>query len=144
MNPYLNRNKTYQKAAVTTLDQGTLIMMLYDGAIKFMNIALVKIEKNELEGAHNAITRSKEIIAELMGSLKTEGTGDVAKNLKSMYSYMYDRLIDANIRKDVEIINEIIALMDELRDGWKVVLKERKQTAQANSRVQAKKIEING
>jgi len=97
MNPYTKSNQAYKKAAVTTKDQGTLILMLYDGTIRYLKIASNKINKQDLEGAHNAISKAKAIISELMTSLNTDHSGRVGSSLKSLYVYMFNRLIDANI-----------------------------------------------
>lgn len=118
MNPYQKTSNAYQKAAVTTKDQGALILMMYEGAIKFMKQACLKVDKVDNEGVHDALTKAKTIISELMGSLNLDVGGEVGKNLQSLYTYMYNKLIDANVNKDKAAIEEVIVLMDELRDGW--------------------------
>lgn len=127
MNPYANSKKAYQKAAVTTKDQGSLILMLYEGSLKFMKMAIMKIDKDDHEGAHDALTKAKTIISELMGSLNVEAGGEVGQNLYNLYSYMYNRLIDANIKKETSSIEEVIGLMDELRAGWEHIAQKKKQ-----------------
>ena len=146
MNPYAKGNTAYKKAAVTTKDQGTLIMMLYDGAIRFLKTAILKLEKNDLEASHNFIVKAKNIISELMVSLKVDETNKIAKDLQSLYTYMFNRLIDANIQKDVEYLKEVLDLMTELRDGWKTVLEQKKRQAagQFNDRSALKNLNIQG
>ncbi len=129
MNPYTKSNQAYKKAAVTTKDQGTLILMLYDGTIRYLKTAANKINKEDLEGAHNAISKAKAIISELMTSLNMDQSGRVGSSLKSLYVYMFNRLIDANIQKNVAYIDEVCDLMSELRDGWRTVVNQKKEVA---------------
>jgi len=126
MNPYLKGQNAYKKASVTTKDQCTLILMLYDGAIRFLKIAMTKIDEEDVEGAHQQLIKAKNIVGELMVSLKPDGTGDLGNGLKSLYTYMYNRLIDANIQKEKEPIIEVIQLLSEIREGWKEVVNMRK------------------
>ena len=147
MNPYTKSNQAYKKAAVTTKDQGTLILMLYDGTISYLKIASNKINKEDLEGAHNAISKAKAIISELMTSLNMEQSGRVGSSLKSLYVYMFNRLIDANIQKNAAYIDEVCDLMSELRDGWRTVVNEKKEVAknvQFNNRSEIKPLNLQG
>lgn len=147
MNPYTKSNQAYKKAAVTTKDQGTLILMLYDGTIRYLKIASNKIHKQDLEGAHNAIAKAKAIISELMTSLNTDQSGRVGASLKSLYVYMFNRLIDANIQKNASYIDEVCELMEELRDGWRSVINQKKQVAkgaQFNNRSELKPLNLMG
>ncbi len=147
MNPYAKGNSAYKRAAVTTKDQGTLILMLYDGTIKFLKIASKKIAEDDIEGAHNAIARAKNIISELMTSLNTDRSGRVGISLKSLYVYMFNRLIDANIQKNTGYVEEVCSLMLELRDGWQLVINKKKNEAKArqfNNRSELKPLEIRG
>ncbi|MBU2509924.1 flagellar export chaperone FliS [bacterium] len=147
MNPYARSNNAYKKASVTTKDQGTLILMLYDGTIRFLKTAIIKIEKNDLEGAHTAIVRAKNIISELLTSLNTDNSGRVGASLKSLYVYMFNRLIDANIQKKVDYVEEVYDLMAELREGWLGVINKKKEAAKAkqfNNRNELKPIQIQG
>ena len=147
MNPYVRGNAAYKKASVTTKDQGTLILMLYDGAIRFLKTAVRKIENDELEAAHENITRAKNIISELLTSLDAEGSGRVGTSLKSLYVYMFNRLIDANIQKNKSYLLEVAELMDELREGGRGVINKKKEIAianQFNNRNEVKPIEIQG
>jgi flagellar protein FliS len=114
MNPYLKGNNAYKKAAVTTRDQGTLILLLYDGTIRFLKIAAKQIQENNFEDAHNAIVKAKNIISELMTSLNEDNSGRVGSSLKSLYVYMFNRLIDANIQKNGTYVLEVCELMTEL------------------------------
>ncbi len=111
-------SQAYQKAAVSTLDQRKMIIMLYDGAIKFLTIAMEKLAKKDMYAAHINMVRGKSIIAELLASLNMEEGGDIAMNLQRLYAYMFGQLIDANLEKDSKRIATVIDMLKELRSGW--------------------------
>jgi len=110
--------KSYQQTNVQTADQRTLIIMLYDGLIRFLRKARQKIDAGDIEGAHNYLVRSREIVAELLATLKPERGGEIGQNLKRLYSYAFDRIVEANLYKDPELVEEVIRIMNTLREGW--------------------------
>ena len=118
MNGYGRYSQAYKKAAVSTVDQRRLIVMLYDGAIKFLSIAVEKMKKGETYDAHRNLIRGKSIIAELLASLNMDAGGEIARNLQRLYTYMFNELIDANLNNDVEKVGMVIGLLKELRVGW--------------------------
>lgn len=118
MKGYARYSQAYKKAAVSTVDQRKLIVMMYDGAIKFLNIATDKIAKNETYEAHRNLIRGKSIIAELLGSLNMEDGGEIGRNLQRLYTYMFNELIEANLNNDVSKIQNVLGLLKELRIGW--------------------------
>ena len=118
MNSYSNQQNAYRKASVNTLDQNKLIVMLYDGAIKQSGFAVEYIKKNDIEKAHNALVKAKNVVAELMSSLNMEKGGEVAKNLKSLYAFMFSQLIEANMNKESKPVVTVIGLLKELREAW--------------------------
>ena len=111
-------SQAYRKAAVSTMDQRKMIVMLYDGAIKFLTIAASKLEKGDSYAAHTNMVRGKSIIAELLASLNLSEGGEIAENLQRLYAYMFSELIDANLEKDRQRIEHVINLLKELRTGW--------------------------
>jgi flagellar secretion chaperone FliS len=115
---YGQYSQAYQKAAVNTVDQRKLIVMLYDGAIKFLTQAVEKMQKDEVYEAHTNLIRGKSIIAELLSSLNLENGGDIARNLQRLYAYMFNELIDANLNKDPERVQRVVHLLKELRMAW--------------------------
>ena len=108
----------YHNTNVQTADQKTLILMLYDGLIRFLQKSIVKIEAREVEAAHNYLVRSREIVAELLATLRPEKAGDVGENLKRLYVYAFNRIVEANLRKDPEMVREVIRIVTTLREGW--------------------------
>ncbi len=118
MSTYGNYQNAYKKAAVNTLDQNKLIIMLYDGAIKNASFAVEHIKSGEIEKVHNCLIKTKNIVTELMATLNMEQGGDIAKNLQSLYSYMFSQLIEANMEKKFEPVLVVIDLLKELRAAW--------------------------
>jgi len=108
----------YQSTNVQTADQKTLILMLYDGLTRFLQKSIVKMEAKEVEAAHNYLVRSREIVAELLATLRPEKAGDVGENLKRLYVYTFNRIVEANLRKDPEMVKEVIKIVATLREGW--------------------------
>ncbi len=146
MNPYLKSTKAYKQASVTTEDQGTLILMLYDGAIRFCKTARRKMEKNDLEAVHHNLVRAKDIIAELLASLDAAAAGEVGTNLRQLYTFIYNRLIDANVQKNMKKVEEVEILLEEVREGWRVVVGQRKDQGKSipTNRAAAKSLNLEG
>ncbi|MCT4686253.1 flagellar export chaperone FliS [Vallitalea sp.] len=111
----------YQSNAILTASPQEVTLMLYNGAIKFCNQAIISLENNEMEKAHNYITRVEDIIEEFVVTLDEKYP--VAENFKKMYDYINDRLVEANITKDKEVLEEVLSLLRELRDTWKEAMK---------------------
>ena len=126
MSTYSNYQNAYKKASVNTLDQNKLIIMLYDGAIKNANFAVQYMESGEIEKVHESLIKTKNIVTELLATLNMEQGGEIAKNLKSLYSYMFSQLIEANMEKKSEPVLTVIDLLKELRGAW-VQIKEKKK-----------------
>ena len=126
MSTYSNYQNAYKKASVNTLDQNKLIIMLYDGAIKNANFAVQYMESGEIEKVHDSLIKTKNIVTELLATLNMEQGGEIAKNLKSLYSYMFSQLIEANMEKKSEPVLSVIDLLKELRGAW-VQIREKKK-----------------
>ncbi len=113
----------YQIMQTQTADRGELVVMLYQGAIKFLTRASTAMRGGNLQDAHNNIIRSQDIVAELMSSLDLD-VGEIAHNLFRVYEYMHYRLVEANLRKDPQIIDEVAGLLRELLPAWQSAAKE--------------------
>lgn len=116
--PQANPYRAYEKTNVQTADQRQLILMLYDGAIRFMQRANKMIDAKDVEGAHNYLIRSRDIVSELLSTLKPEKAGEIGANLQGLYVYIFNRLVEANLNKDKSMVDEVIGLMTTLREGW--------------------------
>ena len=118
--------QAYYQANVQTSDQLSLIIMLYDGALRFMKKAIVKIEANEIEEAHHYLMRSKNIVSELLSTLRVEESGEVGNNLKNLYVYVFKQIVYANLTKKIAPIQESVQIMENLSNGWKQVREQQK------------------
>ncbi|SCG81954.1 Flagellar protein fliS [Proteiniborus sp. DW1] len=112
----------YRQNSITTASPEELTLMLYNGAIKFINLGKVYIEKKEIEQANSAIKRAQDIIHELNNTL--DMSYEISNNLRSIYTFILEKLIDANIKKDVKCLDEALPLIEEIRDTWKEAMKE--------------------
>lgn len=117
----MNGVTAYQEASVTTESKGRLIVMLYDGAIKFMRLAIRDIEAQNHEAKGRYINRAQDIINELNTVLDMEAGGEIAENLRKLYLFMSRRLSEANVKRDPQMIREVITLMEELNRGWRAI-----------------------
>lgn len=125
MNPK-NPWQSYQQVATRTASPGQLVLMLYEGAIRFLERAHAgfaledPVESNT--AINNNILRAQDIIRELDFSLNLEQGGDLAAQLRRLYDYFDRRLLEANLRKDAEGITEVIQRLTVLRDAWATML----------------------
>lgn len=119
------QNKAYAAYAnnkIMTASPAELTLMLYDGAIKFCNIAIMAVEKNDIEQAHINIRKVERIIEEFQSTLNDKYP--VAKDFNNVYVYLRQRLVQANIKKDKEILEEVLGHLRTMRDTWKEVMQE--------------------
>ena len=95
--------------------------MLYEGAIKFCNIAMGAIEKKDYEKANKNIQKARNIIVELQSTL--DHKYKVAEDFDVIYDYVFHKLVQANLKKDPEILEEALAELRDLRDSWKEIMR---------------------
>ena len=134
MSTYGNYQNAYKKASVNTLDQNKLIIMLYDGAIKNATFAVEYMTAGDIEKVHNCLVKTKNIVTELMATLNLDQGGEIAKNLQSLYSYMFSQLIEANMEKKTEPVIVVIDLLKELRSAWFEINKKSKAPSSQQSK----------
>lgn len=120
-NPYAQ----YKNSKILTASPAELTLMLYEGAIKFGNIAIEAIENKEIEKAHNNIIRVQKIIDEFRATLNRKYP--VAEEFDKIYRYLLRRLLEANATKDEEIMKEVVGHLRSMRDNWKEVMKKVKE-----------------
>lgn len=114
----------YNNSKILTASPAELTLMLYEGAIKFCNIAITAVESKDIEKAHIHIQKVERIIDYLRQTLDMKYP--VAEHFERIYTYLSQRLIEANIKKDKEILEEINGHLRSLRDTWKEVMKKGK------------------
>lgn len=110
----------YQNNTINTASPADLTLMLYEGAVKFCNMALDGLKQNDREKANNNIIKAEKIIVEFRATLDFKYP--VAKDFDVVYDYIYRRLVEANIKKDPEILSEALRYIREMRDTWKEVM----------------------
>lgn len=112
----------YENNKIMTASPAELTLMLYEGAIKFCNIAIVAVEKKDIEKAHNNIVKVQNIITEFQATL--DHKYPVAQDFDNVYGYLQQRLLEANVKKDTEILEEVLKHLRTMRDTWKEVMKQ--------------------
>ena len=117
----MNGIAAYQDNAVTTQSKGRLIVLLYDGAIKFMKLAIKELEAENYEAKGQYINKAQDIINELNAVLDMDAGGEIASNLRKLYCFMNTHLSEANSKRDPQMIREVIELMEELNQSWKAI-----------------------
>ncbi|SHH89395.1 flagellar protein FliS [Clostridium collagenovorans DSM 3089] len=120
-NPY----NAYKQNTVKMASKEQLLLMLVDGAVKYTKIAKLAIEQKDIAKAHKELTRVQDIFTELMSTLD-RNAGETAENLLNLYEFIKTQLAQANIKKDVKIIDETLPIIEEIRDMWHEVNKKAK------------------
>ncbi len=111
----------YNNSKILTASPAELTLMLYEGAIKFCNIAITAIEQKDVEKAHNNIMKTQRIVEEFQMTLNHDYP--VAKDFDVVYTYLLKRLMQANMKKDKDILEEVLQHLRTMRDTWKEVMR---------------------
>ena len=120
--PVQNPYEQYQRNKILTATPAEVTLMLYEGAIKFCNIAIMAIEQKDMEKAHINISKTQRIIEEFRNTLDRKYP--VAEDFDRIYIYVLRQLFQANIKKDADILKEVNGHLHTLRDTWKEVMKQ--------------------
>ncbi|MCI8774416.1 MAG: flagellar export chaperone FliS [Lachnospiraceae bacterium] len=123
--PARNPFAEYTNNKIMTASPAEITLMLYEGAIKFCNIAIIAIENGEIEKAHVNIKKTQRIIEEFRNTLDRQYK--VAEDFDRIYVYLLRRLLEANIKKDKEILEEVNMHLRSVRDTWKEVMRRNRQ-----------------
>ena len=116
-----NKYEQYSNNKIMTASPAELTLMLYDGAVKFCNIAIMGIEQKDVEKAHNNIVKTERIIQYLRETLNMKYV--VAQDFENIYVYLEQRLVEANIKKNKDILEEVCEHLRSVRDTWKEVMR---------------------
>lgn len=116
-----NAYAQYNNSKILTASPAELTLMLYEGAIKFGNIAIMAIEEKNIEKAHINIVKTQKIIDHFRMTL--DMSYEVAQDFERVYSYLADRLVQADVYKDKEIMEEVCTHLRSMRDTWKEVMR---------------------
>lgn len=117
--------QVYRQTQVSTASQGELLLMLFDGAIRFARQSQDNIAAGKIEEASAKLISAQDIVNELILSLDLD-VGELAHNLQQLYVYIHDLLVQANIKKDSEIVDHAVGMLVELRETWEQVVGQTK------------------
>jgi len=120
-NPYAQ----YNNSKILTASPAELTLMLYDGAIKFCNIAIMGIEQKDIQKSHTNIVKVQRILEEFLSTL--DHKYPVAEDFDRVYIYLLQRCFEANIKKDKEILEEVLEHLRSMRDTWKEVMRQNRE-----------------
>ena len=123
LNPY----QQYRATKVETAGSVDLVVMLYQGAVKFIRLSIQAMEQNDPKAAHTNLVRAQDIIVELLGSLNHEAGGPIATQLASVYDYCFRRLVTANVKKDPAPAREVIGILRDLGTAWQEIAAQQRQ-----------------
>ncbi|OES46102.1 flagellar export chaperone FliS [Domibacillus iocasae] len=126
-----NPQQAYANNSVTTASPGELTLMLYNGCIKFIRYAEKAMKENNIEQKNINVQKAQAIIRELSITLKTDT--DLGKNMLSLYEFLHERLVAANIKNDPAILKEVEEFVTEFRDTWKQVIQENRRIQQVGA-----------
>ena len=130
MNPLQN----YQQNAVNTASPGELTLMLYNGCLKFIHLAKLAINESRMQDKNTNLIKAQKIIQEFMITLNMEQ--EVSKQLMPLYDYLHRQLIQANLKNDSSILDEVEGFVVQFRDTWKEVIQlNRQKTYQQSDRI---------
>lgn len=119
-----NAYNQYNSSRILTASPAELTLLLYEGAIKFGNIAILKMEQKDIQGAHNNIVRVEKIIDYLRETLDMKYP--VAQDFENIYVYLSQRIVETMVTKDPKIMEEVVMHLRSVRDNWKEVMKKAK------------------
>lgn len=125
----------YNRNKILTASPAELTLLLYEGAIKFCNIAIIGLEQNDIEKVHVNIKKAEGIIVEFQSTLNRKYP--VAEDFDRIYRYIYDLLVEANIKKDKVMLERALEELRGMRDTWKEVMAKTKNSGNAAGEYQA-------
>ena len=127
-------NQQYSQVQIQTATKGKLIVLLYQGAIRFMRKAVVAMERRDMEAKGECLIKAQDIVLELLYAIDQQmldSGNELARNLQRLYLYAYRRLVQANLHIDVAAVEEVAGLMGNLLEAWEQVVAGEHQTEDA-------------
>ena len=128
---YRRKIDAYQRSDVLTADPLTLVILCYNSAISNLKMAQARFSEHQYEAKTIAISKAVDIIGELMSTLNFEAGGDIARNLNAIYRYALQRISYGDIHKDMSALDEVISILEDLRDAWKTINRAKNQKQDA-------------
>lgn len=126
-----NAHNAYQTVQVTTTDRGRLLLMMYEGAIKFLRQAKAGLEENDIAKFCRFLSKGQAIIAELMNTLDFEKGGSIARDLDRLYDFMLFYLTEANLHRDAQRVAKVVELLDTIYSAYKEIIEGEKKAVSA-------------
>ena len=123
------RSNTYQEIAVQTSSPTKLVVMLYEGAIRFLGQSVTAIRSNDIEGKRQSIDRAMAVIQHLQSTLDRDQGGDVAAKLDNLYIYITSKIMEGSTKLQIAPIEEAIKLLNVLLSGWEEIVKKEQENA---------------
>ena len=115
---YGNQAQEYRKNAILGASPAGLVVMLYDGALRFIEGGRLAMRAKDLVRQNESLQRAQRIVAELMGSLDRTQGGEIADNLATLYDFVLDRLVQANLRDEERLLDDAARPLRDLREAW--------------------------
>jgi flagellar protein FliS len=128
LNPYASAQQAYTESSVLTAPPEKLVVMLYDGAIRFLNVGAIAMRGGDFAQARDRIRRAEAILDELNYSLDMS-QGEIAVRLRSIYIFSKKHLLEATLQRNPEAIDAVVKLLGELRDAWERIAGQPLQSA---------------
>ena len=122
----------YQRAQVETASPTRLVVLLYDGAIRFCSLAVEAMEAKDREAKNTRLLQVQRILSELMSSLDRKAGGEISDNLLRIYTYMYEELVIANLKDRIAPVRQVLSLLLELRETWSEIDRQATQNVPAS------------
>lgn len=113
----INAMRQYEEQVINTATPGMVTVMLFEEIIKNINLGIKAIDEQNIQDAHNAIVKAEQIYLALNGYL--DERFEISKSLSKLYEFLASRLVEANMKKDKEILKEVMAFTTDFRDTWR-------------------------
>jgi flagellar secretion chaperone FliS len=124
---YQPQVQTYKRNQFYTADRGTVLLMLYQGAIDFLKKAKERLEEGDMAAKGSFISKAHAIISEFITSLNHDVGGDFSRNLEDLYRFMLDQLMEAHVGNDPKALDNVIGLLAGLQDAWQQAIVKARQ-----------------
>lgn len=116
-----NNLKVYQRVQISGLNQKELIVMLYSGALKFINEGKNLILEKDINRTHEKLSKARDVFVHLLTTLNMEAGGELAEKLSSLYAYFIEKITMANVTKEIGELDDIIPLIQEIKESWEKI-----------------------
>lgn len=113
-----NAYSTYKNNSVNYASKEQLLLMLVDGAVKYAKMAKLTLEKNDIKKSHENLVKTQNIFYELIMTLQLDKAGNWGKDLIRLYEFIISKLREANLKKDINILDEVIPLIEDISNMW--------------------------